>query len=149
MMMVVVLLPASRGLPGTACAERSPLLKSGHISKLVPTKRQRHAGRRSAGDGVYTSNKPATVTRVTMQEIKALKNEKARIAPGDARAWCPVYSRSGYMTETKEVRNTTETKEVRLLTADEIETVSGGGNGIPVSPGNPGVGSWQSNNKEC
>ena len=51
-------------------------------------------------------------------------------------------------TEAKEVRNTTETKEVRLLTADEIETVSGGGNGIPVSPGNPGVGSWQSNNKE-
>jgi hypothetical protein len=57
-------------------------------------------------------------------------------------------------TETKKVRNTTEAKEVRnttemrLLTADEIETVSGGGNGIFVSPGNPGVGSWQSNNKE-
>jgi hypothetical protein len=57
-------------------------------------------------------------------------------------------------TETKEVRNTTEAKEVRnttemrLLTADEIETVSGGGNGLSYSPGNQGsVGSWQENNK--
>jgi hypothetical protein len=58
-------------------------------------------------------------------------------------------------TETKKVRNTTEAKEVRnttemrLLTADEIETASGGGNGISYSPGgNQGSdGSWQENNK--
>lgn len=51
-------------------------------------------------------------------------------------------------TEAKEVRNTAETKEVRLLTADEIETVSGSGNGIPAPIPNLGVGSWQSTNKE-
>ena len=57
-------------------------------------------------------------------------------------------------TETKKVRNTTEAKEVRnttemrLLTADEIETVSGGGNGIFYGPGGTqGVGSWQETNK--